>query len=233
VASGIDDRDADADDGVREIQLSGKQLVFVFMATTVVAVVIFLCGVMVGLGVRPERSEAASLGGDQATPAQGGEPAPTSAPAPPAGTDDLKLTAASDLTRAEPAPVQERATAPAVASPAPSRSPSPVPSASPSPSAPPSPRSTPAPAPSVAAGAEVQPGDYTVQVAGLRERSAAEAMVKRLMGKGYAAFIVDPVVGAPAPVYRVRVGRYPSRAEAEDVARRLEREERFKPFVTR
>ena len=35
------------DDGFHEIQLNGKQLVFLFMAATVVSVVIFLCGVLV------------------------------------------------------------------------------------------------------------------------------------------------------------------------------------------
>lgn len=40
------------DEGFREIQLTGKQLVFLFMATTVVSIVIFLCGVLVGRGVR-------------------------------------------------------------------------------------------------------------------------------------------------------------------------------------
>src|SRR5437016_9613044 len=44
------------DDGFHEIQLNGKQLVFLFMAATVVSVVIFLCGVLVGRGVRAERS---------------------------------------------------------------------------------------------------------------------------------------------------------------------------------
>ena len=43
------------DDGFHEIQLNGKQLVFLFMAATVVSVVIFLCGVLVGRGVRAER----------------------------------------------------------------------------------------------------------------------------------------------------------------------------------
>ena len=38
------------DEGFREIQLNGKQLVFLFMAATVVSVVIFLCGVLVGRG---------------------------------------------------------------------------------------------------------------------------------------------------------------------------------------
>ena len=45
-----------ADDGFHEIQLSGKQLVFLFMMTTAVSVVIFLCGVLVGRGVRNERA---------------------------------------------------------------------------------------------------------------------------------------------------------------------------------
>ena len=48
-----------ADDGFHEIQLSGKQLVFLFMATTVVSVVIFLCGVLVGRGVRGDTVNAA------------------------------------------------------------------------------------------------------------------------------------------------------------------------------
>ncbi len=46
------------DDGFHEIQLNGKQLVFLFMAATVVSVVIFLCGVLVGRGVRGQRGTA-------------------------------------------------------------------------------------------------------------------------------------------------------------------------------
>src|SRR5213594_3082824 len=42
-------------EGFHEIQLNGKQLVFLFMAATVVSVVIFLWGVLVGRGVRAER----------------------------------------------------------------------------------------------------------------------------------------------------------------------------------
>src|SRR5688500_14984237 len=43
------------DDAFREIQLSGKQVVFVFMAGVVIAVVIFLFGVQVGRGVLAQR----------------------------------------------------------------------------------------------------------------------------------------------------------------------------------
>src|SRR5712691_1362773 len=70
-----------ADEGLHEIQLNGKQLVFLFMAATVVAVVIFLCGVMVGRGVRAQRAElteaAAETGGDPTAVA--GTPRPATA----------------------------------------------------------------------------------------------------------------------------------------------------------
>ena len=45
------------EDGFHEIQLNGKQLVFLFMAATVVSVVIFLCGVLVACGNTQTRTE--------------------------------------------------------------------------------------------------------------------------------------------------------------------------------
>src|SRR5437899_7687232 len=86
------------DDGFHEIQLNGKQLVFLFMAATVVSVVIFLCGVLVGRGVRAERSVvdtgAATSAADttpQPAPAPPQPPGsdPTTAAAPPPAADDL------------------------------------------------------------------------------------------------------------------------------------------------
>ena len=55
-------------DGFHEIQLNGKQLVFLFMAATVVSVVIFLCGVLVGRGVRAERGDLAQSAENSALP---------------------------------------------------------------------------------------------------------------------------------------------------------------------
>src|SRR5687767_10046206 len=49
-----------ADEGFHEIQLSGKHLVALFLAATVVAVVIFLCGVMVGRDVQKQRFAVAA-----------------------------------------------------------------------------------------------------------------------------------------------------------------------------
>ncbi|HJR59454.1 MAG TPA: hypothetical protein VJ813_08655, partial [Vicinamibacterales bacterium] len=59
------------EDGFHEIQLSGKQLIFLFMATTVLSVLIFLCGVLVGrdMGVGPgeEPIDAAAASSPAAT----------------------------------------------------------------------------------------------------------------------------------------------------------------------
>ena len=57
-------------------------------------------------------------------------------------------------------------------------------------------------------------------------------MAQRLGGKGYPAFVLEPKAGAPV-IYRVQVGRYNDRREAEQIARRLEKEEQFKPWVQR
>ncbi len=51
---------AEYDDGAYyEVQLNNKQLVFFFMATLAIAVVVFLCGVMVGRGVHDATLAAA------------------------------------------------------------------------------------------------------------------------------------------------------------------------------
>jgi hypothetical protein len=62
------------DDGFHEIQLNGKQLVFLFMAVTVVSVVIFLSGVLVGRGVRLDRGPV--TGGVDPSITEGPAPAP-------------------------------------------------------------------------------------------------------------------------------------------------------------
>jgi hypothetical protein len=84
------------DEGFREIQLNGKQLVFLFMAATVVSVVIFLCGVLVGRGVRAEPRGAADVASTAVVPdpvpAPSGQasPVPSQPPAePPAPADEL------------------------------------------------------------------------------------------------------------------------------------------------
>jgi cell division septation protein DedD len=71
-----------------------------------------------------------------------------------------------------------------------------------------------------------------VQIAALNDRKEADAMARRLSSKGYAAYVVAPAHGTPA-VYRVRIGTFKTRREAESMAARLQKEEQVKPWVTR
>jgi cell division septation protein DedD len=80
-----------AEQGYHEIQLSGKQLVFLFMSAVVLAIVIFLLGVSVGRAVR--RAAPPTLASDQ-VPAVGA-PGDTTVPA---GTPTTTKVPPSDLT---------------------------------------------------------------------------------------------------------------------------------------
>jgi len=224
-----------AEQSVHEIQLNGKQLVFMFMTATVAAVVIFLCGVMVGRGVNAPRVSGVTVAAPEATvdptviPETSVAPAAEASGEPIAAQEALKdLTYAGRLEAPEPPPeptVEPVATAvpvPAVAEPK-ATPPPVVPAAAPKP--PPKP-----PAPKTAApSAEPKGEGFVVQVASVRSRGDADAIVKRLSAKGYPAF-----VSTSGPrVFRVRVGKYNDRREADTIARRLEKEEQFKPWITR
>jgi DedD protein len=230
-----------ADEGVREIQLSGKQLVFLFMAVTVVSVVIFLCGVLVGRGVQAPRSfvDAPVMGESPAADVvAAGEPSATDQPTPRA---DVTFPKRLENNEAPAEKLVARQPSPAAAATTPSAAASPVPAAG-APAATKASAPVPAPSAPVAAAAAARPtagiptepkgGGYAIQVAAFNARDEAETLVKRLLGKGYAVFLVTPQAGQP-PMFRVRVGKFQQRAEAERVAARLQREEQFKPWITR
>ena len=64
----------------------------------------------------------------------------------------------------------------------------------------------------------------------MKDRGQAEALAKRLAGKGYNAYVVP---GAPGGLYSVRVGKFKTRKEADAIRRRLEKEEQLKPLISR
>jgi DedD protein len=227
-----------SDEGFHEIQLNGKQLVFLFMAATVVSVVIFLCGVMVGRGVRAQQSTAEApteLGPAAAEESPRPEPPKGStdpAPAPPG-------TAAAPVSSPPPDPAEDssyfdqltkaeaKQDSKVVAPPAEKEK-----KAAAVPAAVERPAEKTAPAPVTAALGAVTGSGFVVQVAALRDRTEADAIVKRLAGKGYQAFVVNPVPGKP-PVYKVQVGRFAERGDAEKTAARLKSQEQYSPWVTR
>jgi cell division septation protein DedD len=228
-----------ADDGFHEIQLSGKQLVFLFMATTIVAVVIFLCGVQVGRGVKSDRvveggdAVASATPPPAATPSQpaaaGGPPA--AEPPAPAQEPDDELSYAKRLQGDQSAAPAERLKPPAAQAAAAPKADSPAPPASLA-AKPPSGFTAAAKtdAPSAAGQSAGRPGAWIVQLTALQDRSAATAIAHRLVAKGYPAFVLEPAPGSPT-IYRVQVGGYPDRETADQAARRLEKEEQFKTYV--
>jgi cell division septation protein DedD len=226
------------DEGFHEIQLNGKQLVFLFMAATVVSVVIFLCGVLVGRGVRSQLaggSDTPVATNEETTPTQPATPAPAPAPGsdprtvatPPPPSEDV--TYPSRLAKPN-TPEEKLKPAPDRAAPVER---APAPAAAPPPAAVKEPARAPAPAVAPGATAPEPSGQgFAVQIAALNVRSEADAIAKRLSSKGYAAYVMTPANGTPS-VFRVRVGKFTTRREAETIAARLQKEEQFKPWVTR
>jgi cell division septation protein DedD len=207
-----------SDKGFHEIQLNGKQLVFLFMAATVVSVVIFLCGVMVGRGV-VRAQEGTSLA--VAAVDVPSDPTVVAQPAPAAGSaTDAPLSTQETLTYPDRLEQQE----PPVETIRELPPPVPEPTAGVVTPVEPGPLS----APDVA---EPAGSGFVVQVAAVRERGEADTIARRLSTRGYPAFVTSPA-GAPH-LFRVRVGKYPDRREAESIASRLEKEEQFKPWITR
>jgi cell division septation protein DedD len=230
------------DDAFHEIQLNGKQLVFLFMAATVVSVVIFLCGVLVGRGVRAERGGIAadsSVTSAEPTPAAPAPAPATAAQASPASTADPRAAAppeaVDDLSyfnRLEKPNAPKEHLKTSGEKPASAREPAPADakSARAASASAPSPSSKSAP-PAKEPPAVETSGDFTVQVAALNARDEADAIAKRLSSKGYAAYVVAP--GNGAVMFRVRIGHFKTRRDAEPVFAKLQKEEQFKPWITR
>lgn len=175
--------------GPSDAASSAKQRFFLAMLATVVAVIVFLCGVFVGRGV-PARRVAGRLA-TEAAPLGAG----TRSDGPEIATDP----AAERSSRLDSLSYFDRL-------------------------------SSIDPAPETLAAA----GSWTVQVTALPSGDDAQTVADGLKARGYPAFVVAPPLGAaPGAVYRVRVGPYADRGEADRVRDRLDTEEQFEPSVVR
>jgi cell division protein FtsN len=183
-----------------EIQLSGKQLAFLFISLVALAVVTFLLGVAVGKGVRGDMSDApmsASADTETVVPEE-----PTAQPAQELGYHDLLAgTGAGTMppaTTEPPSPPVEN-----------------TPPPTPEPQA-----AAPQPAPTPAAA----PGSTFLQFGAYSRRQAADGQVAALKKLNVVAFVLEPQAGSADRWFRVRVGPYATLAEAEAARARLVRE---------
>jgi len=194
-----------------EIQLSGKQLAFLFISLVALAVVTFLLGVAVGKGVRGDMSEApmsASADTETVVPEE-----PAAQPAAELGYHDLLAGAGAGST--PPATTTEPPTPPV------ENAPPPTPTPEPQAATPPEP-----------ARAAAATGSSFLQFGAYSRRQAADGQVAALKKLNVAAFVLVPQAGSADQLFRVRVGPYASPAEAEAARARLVREG-YKPSVVR
>ncbi len=178
----------------REIQLTSKQLVFVFMSTILVAVVVFLLGVWVGRGI--DTGSMAATDDVVSGGAKSSSPSSTSS-VPPATIEPKPLTYPGALAGsggyAPPTGGQPPAT------------PAPPADATPAPPAPPPEK-------------EKDEEAWVIQVGAYSAKSGADKVAGDFKAKGYAVTV------SRGPTFKVWLGPYPKKVAADQIAARLRKE---------
>lgn len=199
-----------------EIALTNRQVLTVFVILLVCVVVAFLSGVWVGRkgGMSPVQiAEAQTINAGVA---------PSESPLSDLNFfSDAPQEAAAPETTADPAPEPEPATGAQSAF-----EPEEEPQREPEPAA--DEALTPPPA---VAEPGAPTGDLVVQVLSTADLQRAEGVLARLRDGGYPAQLSE-VETADQTMYRVRVGPYAERAEAQAVADRVRREYRLDTWIT-
>jgi cell division septation protein DedD len=209
--------------------LSARHLILVFLAGVAVCGVFFSLGFLVGYNERSARmppvtervATPATIPPTVNTPLET-TPVGSSAAAPPTTSVPPPLAPIQASAPASPPSEQKPVTAPGTTSPVTAPHPSPA-------KAEREPEPGSAATPPAGAG-EVGVG-FTVQIAASRTKEDAEALVKILEGRGYPVFLVAPEYAhANDNLYRVQVGPFTSKDDAEKVRTKLT-QEGFKPFI--
>ena len=221
------------------IPVSSKQLIVYFVFLVIALSAAFLAGVMVGRNVdsSPEPTvrdiqddrvsdeaqtsptpNPLTYGSSLQSDKVEGLATPLAATSPKASPPAQAVTLPTAAVAKPTAPAPPRATPQSKATPAPKPSAKPTPSAKATPLA--KAGKSPAPTPL---------SRLTIQVGAFKERSAADAIVKRLKAKGYSAYLVPVSEG----LFNVRVGSFTEREDAERILNKLETQEKFKPFIVK
>ncbi|MBP6702538.1 MAG: SPOR domain-containing protein [Vicinamibacteria bacterium] len=231
------------------IPVSSKQLIVYFVFLVIALSAAFLAGVMVGRNVDSSPQQTVRDIQDVV------QEEPVASPTPDALTygstlagDKVEGLSPAPGTSATPVPQTTPRAEISPSAAAPSPTPLSTPRSAATPSSPPprptataarpaakptaTPRATPKPSPRQSASARPAAtplARLTIQVGAFKERAAAEAIVKRLKGKGYSAYLVPVSEG----LFNVRVGSFTKREDAERILAKLETQEKFKPFIVK
>ena len=228
-------RDADKLHEKIELSLDNSQVVSLVIGSLVVMGVVFVMGVMVG------KSLAQQPPGEPRDPLAALDRAAEQPAKPPA--KPAELTYQHELVQPTPPPAPDVPRPVVVSPPAPAR-----PDAGPTvAAAKPDPKPEPVvvapkpepkkPEPVVAKKPEPRPvapptSGFTIQVAASQDRKEADTVIAKLKGAGMAPYVVEADVVGKGHYFRVRVGSFSGKPEAEKYARDLKRETGLTGFVT-
>ena len=198
----------------RELQVSSTQLAIIFFGILIIGVVIFLLGVSVGKKHAQVASKSAASLAQKAPEqvkdrlivpeAKAGAPQTAEAPKPAPGEKKIEPAAKAAAT-----PPKVEANPPAAEKLSPSADKAAA-SASP-----------PDVAPVADAAAPANKGYYYVQVGALAERTEAVTLAQKFKSQGYAVVVLDPLPSDRRTVYRVRIGGFATRPEADSALAKL------------
>jgi cell division septation protein DedD len=205
----------------RELQVSSTQLAIIFFGILIIGVVIFLLGVSVGKKHAQAASKSAASLARKAPEqvkdrlivpeAKTGAPQTAEALKPAPGERTIEPAA-----KAAETPPKVEAYPPA----AKELSPSPDKAAAAS-SPPDAAAETVKSAPVVEAAAPAKNGYYYVQVGALAERTEAVTLAQKFKSQGYSVVVLDPLPNDRRTVYRVRIGGFATRPEADAALAKL------------
>jgi cell division septation protein DedD len=201
----------------RELQFSTHQMIGVFLGILALGIFVFLLGVSIG-----KKQTLLSAAAGSAPPGK----TETAAPRVPVTGD----TALNDIQKEVDAHARAASAAPAKSEPSPS--PLESPAVKPSDKASEKPGVKPADAPAVKASGKPDPaaqkpipadasGSWFVQVAAVADKPAAAAFAEKLLKDGYPALLIEPSAKDKKSIYRVRVGPFGSKGQADEAKNKL------------
>ncbi|MBM3312577.1 MAG: hypothetical protein FJY80_13850 [Candidatus Aminicenantes bacterium] len=190
----------------RELQFKSSQLAAVFIGVLIVGVIIFILGVSVG---KKQGRLAAAAGlppAGKTETVSAAKPLPREAETPPAS---LKAEAKPDAGRTA---ADKAGPGPEAPKPTPPPTEKPELKAKPAEAKPPAAKTQPAPA---------KTGSYFVQASATNDKAAAAAFAARLEKEGFDVVVLDPFPTDAKPYFRIRVGPFAGKGEADAARQKL------------
>jgi DedD protein len=205
-----------------EIALTGRQVLVAFVVLLVCLVAAFFSGVWVGSGGGDSEERPPEIAREESDE---GEPLQELS-----FFEEEPMDRPRDLGEVAREPRQDTTLLEDVDGREPERITVPPPDETEEPAAP-APAPEPRPAPSPPPSTPVTAGDWIIQVFVSGEEEAARDMLAKVKGNGFRGFL-SPVTDAGRTLYRVRVGPFERRSDADSVAARLKREMGLETWVT-